>query len=76
MSPEILAVVVALAAQSVVLGYWGGNLSRLVKQHDREINGEPGGLRATRHEHANRLQEHEGRITELEEKESHHPERR
>lgn len=65
MSTEAVAIVGALLAQSIAFGFWGGNLHRLVKQHDWEINGAQG-LRASRHEHATMLTQHEYRISDLE----------
>jgi len=70
----VIGIIVALLAQTLALGYWGGSLSRLVKQNSDEINKDPGGLRAVRHQHATLLTQHEFRIAELEG--THFPERR
>lgn len=68
MSLESVGIIVALVAQTLMLGIWAGSLHRMVKQHDREINHEPGGLRWSRHEQATKLASHEARLTNLEEK--------
>lgn len=65
---ERLSVLAVLLIQAGAAFYWGGGLYRMVKQHDTEINGQPGGLRDSRHEHANMLTQHEARIGEIEHK--------
>ena len=34
----VVAFIVALLVQTTMLGYWGGSLTTLVKEHERRLN--------------------------------------
>ena len=38
MSPELIVVLSAIVAQSVGMGFFGGNIYRWLKEHERRIN--------------------------------------
>lgn len=62
MNADAVGVIVAVVVQTLMLGVWGGKVHQMLKSHDGEILS----LRASRHEHANTIQEHEGRLGAIE----------
>jgi len=65
----VAGIIGTLLVQTAIVSRWSAKLQEIVAQHEREINAVPGGLRESRHQHAQRLTEHEMRLDGLERKE-------
>lgn len=61
-------IIVTILVQTAVMFRWSGRLQQIVETDHEEINKVPGGLRDSRHQHAQLLTEHGIRLDEIEQR--------